>query len=62
MKSHQEFHRSSTFVWDFSLDHSFGIPCLLEIMPLDTEAYENKLIKKKSLWNTDQVNTLALKK
>ena len=42
MKSHQEFHRSSvSFVWDFSLDHSFGIPCLFEIMPLDTEAYEN---------------------
>lgn len=49
MKSHQEFHRSSmSFVWDFSLDQSFGTPCLLEIMPLDTEACENTWKKKKA--------------
>ena len=58
MKSHQEFHRSSTFVWDFSLDHSFGIPYLLEIMPLDTEAYENKLIKKKKVYEIQAKQTL----
>lgn len=39
MKSHQEFHRSSvSLVWDFSPEHNFGIPFIIEITQLDTEA------------------------
>lgn len=59
MKSHQEFHRSSaTFVWEFSLEHNFGILFLIEIVLLDTEASNNVRGKPFSVKETDATFTL----
>lgn len=38
---YQEFHKSLSFVWDFSLEHNLGITFILEKMLLDSEALKN---------------------
>lgn len=50
MTLHQEFHRFSvSFVWDFSLEHNFGIPFILKIMLLDVETLTNVWSKPSAL-------------
>lgn len=56
---YQEFHKSLSFVWDFSLEHNLGITFILEKMLLDSEALKNVWGKAFCLEETATIPTLG---